>query len=98
MNGDYSWKKSAGEYAGLYSLITGIKLPEPAPEKAVVTPVKVAAKKSEVTKPEPKKAATKKVTASKADTKKTSAKTSAVKKPATGKAVTKKNDDKEKKG
>ena len=31
MKGDYSWKKSAGEYAGLFSLITGILLK--APEK-----------------------------------------------------------------
>ena len=31
MKGDYSWKKSAGEYAGLFSLITGIPLK--APEK-----------------------------------------------------------------
>ena len=31
MKGDYSWKKSAGEYAGLFSLITGIPLT--APEK-----------------------------------------------------------------
>ena len=37
MKGDYTWKKSAGEYAGLYSLITGIPMPkeeEPAPKKA----------------------------------------------------------------
>ena len=37
MKGDYSWKKSAGEYAGLFSLITGIPLEtvkeEPAEEK-----------------------------------------------------------------
>ena len=34
MKGDYSWKKSAGEYAGLFSLICGIELPhEDAPVK-----------------------------------------------------------------
>ena len=30
MKGDYSWKKSAGEHAGLYSLITGIPMPKEA--------------------------------------------------------------------
>ena len=32
MKGDYSWKKSAGEYAGLFSLITGIPLEADAPK------------------------------------------------------------------
>ena len=33
MKGDYSWKKSAGEYAGLYSLITGIPRIDASPAK-----------------------------------------------------------------
>ena len=57
MKGDYSWKKSAGEYAGLYSLITGIPMPkeeEPAPKKAAAPK---AEKKAPAKKPAAKKAA-----------------------------------------
>ncbi|MCR5341573.1 MAG: glycogen synthase GlgA, partial [Saccharofermentans sp.] len=68
MKGDYSWKKSAGEYAGLYSLITGIPMPkeeEPAPKKASpkaekkVPAKKPAAKKAPAKKPAAKKPAAK---------------------------------------
>ena len=38
MTGDYSWKKSAGEYKGLYSLITGIPVDEPEPASAAEEP------------------------------------------------------------
>ena len=51
MNGDYSWKKSAGEYAGLYSLITGIPRIEEKP---------ISEKKAEPAKKEEKKPAAKK--------------------------------------
>lgn len=46
MKGDYSWKKSAGEYAGLFSLITGIPLK--APEKEAEPEEKEEAKAEEV--------------------------------------------------
>ena len=46
MKGDYSWKKSAGEYAGLFSLITGIPLT--APEKEAEPEEKEEAKAEEV--------------------------------------------------
>ncbi|MBQ6303687.1 MAG: glycogen synthase [Clostridiales bacterium] len=63
MKGDYSWKKSAGEYAGLYSLITGIPRiqvqAEEAPAKDVKKePAKKAEKPAE-TKAEKKPAAKK---------------------------------------
>lgn len=77
MKGDYSWKKSAGEYAGLYSLITGIPMPKeeaPAPEKA--------APKAKETKPAEKKAPAKTGTAKKASSKKPAAKKPAAKNPA----------------
>lgn len=77
MKGDYSWKKSAGEYAGLYSLITGIPMPKeeaPAPEKA--------APKAKETKPAEKKTPAKTGTAKKASSKKPAAKKPAAKKPA----------------
>ncbi len=63
MKGDYSWKKSAGEYAGLYSLITGIPMPkeeEPAPKKEHKPEKKAPAKKSAAKKPASKKPAAKK--------------------------------------
>ncbi len=66
MKGDYSWKKSAGEYAGLYSLITGIPMPkeeEPAPKKEPKVEKKPAPK---VEKPAEKKAPAKKPAAKKA--------------------------------
>ena len=92
MKGDYSWKKSAGEYAGLYSLITGIPRIEPAPAKeAKKEPAEPKAEK----KPEAKKAAPKKAPAKKAAAKKPAAKKPA--KPAPAKAEEKKPDDKEKK-
>ena len=74
MKGDYSWKKSAGEYAGLYSLITGIPMPkeeEPAPKKEPKAEKKAAPKAE---KPAEKKA-------SKPAAKKTAAKKPAAKKP-----------------
>lgn len=74
MSGDYSWKKSALEYIGLYSLITGI------PFEKDVTP------KEEEKKPEEKKEAPKKAAASK----KPAAKKPAAKKPAAKKAPAKK--------
>ena len=72
MKGDYSWKKSAGEYAGLFSLICGIELPH---EEA---PVKEE-KKAEETKQPAKKAAAEKEPAAK---KKPAAKKAPAKKPA----------------
>jgi starch synthase len=85
MKGDYSWKKSAAEYAGLFSLICGIEL-KPAEAPA---PAKEEKKAEEAKKPEkaeaPKEAAPKKKAskpaAKKADTKKPAAKKTA-KKPA----------------
>lgn len=74
MKGDYSWKKSAGEYAGLYSLITGIPMPkeeEPAPKKEH-KPEKKAASKAE--KPAEKKAPAKKSAEKKPASKKPAAK------------------------
>ena len=71
MKGDYSWKKSAGEYAGLYSLITGIPMPkeeEPAPKKAAPKAEKKPAAKVE--KPAEKKAPAKKPAAKKPAAKK----------------------------
>ena len=82
MSGDYSWKKSAKEYAGLYSLITGIPLEEPKAE-----PVKE--EKKEDKKPEAKKAEAKKPAA------KSPAKKSSAKKPATKKAAAPKTEKKE---
>ena len=69
MSGDYSWKKSAGEYKGLYSLITGIPVdePEPAPaapeaveEKPKAEPAK-SPKTTKAKKPAAKKTAKKAV-------------------------------------
>ena len=98
MKGDYSWKKSAGEYAGLYSLITGIPRveakPEPAPAKeakkeASAKAEKPAEKKAEK-KPAAKKAPAKKETEKKAPAKKPAAKKAApAKKPAEAKAPVK---------
>ena len=82
MSGDYSWKKSAGEYAGLYSLITGIPLAdsvkapesvkldvdEPAPEQKS-EPKKKAPTKKSAAKKTPKKPAIKKPVISKAKAK-----------------------------
>ena len=82
MSGDYSWKKSAGEYAGLYSLITGIPLAdsvkapesvkldvdEPAPEQKP-EPKKKAPAKKPAAKKTPKKPAIKKPVISKAKAK-----------------------------
>ena len=79
MNGDYSWKKSAKEYAGLYSLITGIPLddagvkaeaPKTVKEKDPEAPAAPAAKKPSPKKAAPKKAAPKKAASKKASTKK----------------------------
>ena len=82
MKGDYSWKKSAGEYAGLYSLITGIPMPkeeEPAPKKAPKAEKKAPAKEA---KPAEKKAPAKKPAAKKSAAKKPAEKKPAEKKPA----------------
>jgi starch synthase len=111
MKGDYSWKKSAGEYAGLYSLITGIPRievkPEPAPAKeakkeAPAKAEKPAEKKTAEKKPAAKKAPAKKETVKKAPAKKPAAKKAApAKKPAASKAPVKaeekKPEEKEKK-
>jgi starch synthase len=55
MKGDYSWKKSAAEYAGLFSLICGIEL-KPAEDKA---PAKEEKKAEEPKQPAKKAAAPK---------------------------------------
>ena len=100
MKGDYSWKKSAGEYAGLYSLITGIPRIEPEPEKAPVKEVKkavpVKAEKPAESKPAAKKEPAKKAPAKKPAAKKAPAKKPAAKKPEV-KAEEKKPEEKEKK-
>ena len=78
MKGDYSWKKSAGEYAGLYSLITGIPMPkeeEPAPKKEPKAEKKAAPKaekpaEKKAAKPAAKKPAAKKPAAKKPEAKK----------------------------
>ena len=108
MKGDYSWKKSAGEYAGLYSLITGIPRAEPdpvkeakkestekkAPEKKAAEK-KAAEKKTPEKKPEAKKAPAKKAPAKKNAGKKPAAKAPAT--PAPEKIEENKPEDKEKK-
>ena len=76
MSGDYSWKKSAKEYAGLYSLITGIPLEEPKTEEA---PKKASEKKSSEKKSSEKKPVSKSASKT-ASSKKTAAKKSAAKK------------------
>ena len=94
MKGDYSWKKSAGEYAGLYSLITGIPRaeakPEPAPAKEAKKEAPAKAEKPSEKKPAEKKAvkkpAAKKETDKKAPAKKPAAKKAPAKKPAAAKA------------
>ena len=93
MKGDYSWKKSAGEYAGLYSLITGI----PRVESKPAAPAKEAKKETPEKKAEPAKKADKKASEKKAPAKKTTKK--AVKAPAKAeeKKPEVKTDDKEKK-
>lgn len=90
MSGDYSWKKSAAEYIGLYSLITGIpyikevKDATPAPKKEAKAEKAEEAKEA---KAPAKKAATKKPAAKKPAAKKTAAaKKPAAKKPAAKKA------------
>ena len=74
MSGDYSWKKSALEYIGLYSLITGI------PYEKDVTPKEEEPKeeeiKAEVKKPAAKKPAAKKASSPKAASKKVPSKKS----------------------
>ena len=85
MSGDYSWKKSAGEYAGLYSLITGIPLPDAAqaPENVKLDDDELAekeVKKAPAKKPAAKKTSAKKPAAKKT-TKKVTSKKPAVRKP-----------------
>ncbi|MCR4766744.1 MAG: glycogen synthase [Saccharofermentans sp.] len=90
MKGDYSWKKSAGEYAGLYSLITGIPRIQPQPEEAPAKeakkePAKKAEKPAETKtekKPAAKKEAVKKETVKKDSPKKEPAKKETKKAPA----------------
>ena len=90
MKGDYSWKKSAGEYAGLYSLITGIPRIQPQPEEAPAKeakkePAKKAEKPAETKtekKPAAKKEAVKKETVKKESPKKEPAKKETKKAPA----------------
>ena len=73
MKGDYSWTKSAGEYAGLYSLITGVALPPKEDKKEAKKEVKKEATPKE-TKPKTAKTETKKSAAKKAPAKKAPAK------------------------
>ena len=80
MKGDYSWKKSAAEYAGLFSLITGIALPQPEAPKAAEKS-EPAAKKEPAKKPAAKKPAAKKPAAKKPAAKKAPAKKAEEKKP-----------------
>ncbi|MCQ2466513.1 MAG: glycogen synthase [Clostridia bacterium] len=88
MKGDYSWKKSASEYIGLYSLITGI--PYESNEITLVVEAKeVIPENVEVVAPVEKKLAAKKAPAKKAAPKAT-----AEKKPATKKAPAKKAEPK----
>lgn len=85
MKGDYSWKKSAGEYAGLFSLITGIPMdqgdkeeepvkeepaPAVAPEPEVKAEPEAKAAPAPAKKAAAKKAAPKKTKAKKAPSKK----------------------------
>ena len=103
MKGDYSWTKSAGEYAGLYSLITGIPRIEVKPEAPAKEAKKEAPVKAEkpVEKKAEKKPAAKKETEKKAPAKKPAAKKAPAKKPAAKKAPEKaeekKPEEKEKK-
>lgn len=75
MKGDYSWKKSAAEYAGLFSLICGIELPQKEAPKAEEKKPEPAEVKTEAPKPAAKKVAPAKT----AQTKKKSSKTAAKK-------------------
>ncbi|MBR5417302.1 MAG: glycosyltransferase, partial [Clostridiales bacterium] len=85
MKADYSWKKSAEEYAGLYSFITGISIAEEEePEKKPLTEEILDIPKKK--KAEPKKTEAKKPAAKKAAPK---AKTEAEKKPEAKKAPAK---------
>lgn len=88
MKADYSWKKSAEEYAGLYSFITGISIAEE--EKPVKKPLTeeildITKKK----KAAPKKTEEKKAEAKKPSVKKASPKAEAEKKPQAKKAPAK---------
>lgn len=80
MSGDFSWTKSAKEYIGLYSLITGKENPVMKAEEAVAAETakkaaeeakkaEEAAKKEEVKKAAPKKTAAKKTAAKKTEAK-----------------------------
>ena len=91
MKADYSWRKSAKEYAGLYSFITGISIDEEEePPKKNLTeeildmpaPKKKEAAKKEVAKKTAKKPAAKKEAEKAAPEKKTAAKPASEKKPA----------------
>lgn len=90
MNGDYSWRKSAREYIGLYSLITGIPY-EDKEEKKEDPKAEVKAEAKAEAKAEPvKKPAAKKTPAKKAPAKKVVAKKeTAAKKPAAKKTASK---------
>ncbi|HPJ81320.1 MAG TPA: glycogen/starch synthase [Saccharofermentans sp.] len=60
MSGDYSWKKSAREYIGLYSLISGITYEDSQPEidkKSSVNPKILEIKTKELKNPTPSKIA-----------------------------------------
>ena len=98
MKADYSWKKSAEEYAGLYSFITGISIADEEPEKKSLTeeildlpdkkPAKKSVKKEKKTETASKteaKAAAKKAPAKKASSEKTAVKKTSSK-PAAKKA------------
>ena len=100
MNGDYSWRKSAREYIGLYSLITGIPYEDKEekkeePKVEVKAEVKAEAKAEPVKKPAAKKTPAKKTPAKKVAAKKeTAAKKPAAKKTASkASASTKKSKD-----
>jgi len=100
MSGDYSWKKSAAEYAGLYSLITGIPLEQDKPVEAPATvdlaeTVDAPEKKPVAKKPAAKKAPAKKSVAKKTPAKKPAAKkTPAKKSSASDKAAAETKEDK----
>ena len=57
MNGDYSWKRSAADYLGLYSLITGIDLSEKEQDLNTIPPPVPSAQKIPSKAPEEKKGA-----------------------------------------
>ena len=93
MKADYSWKRSAQEYAGLYSFITGISITEPEKKPLTEEILDLGKDKGKKTSKAKKPAAKKKV----AEEKMEKAKTSVVKKPRATKSVKKEEPKEEKK-